>query len=61
MDRCCALLAPKRHAAVTTVTFPSHIFQPTRSLAENAIADWAREFVESSGDVLESSLRLAAV
>lgn len=49
----------KRHAEVTTVTFHSHIFQPTRRMAEGAIAAWAREFVTSSSDVLESSLRLA--
>ncbi|MDR5815127.1 MULTISPECIES: hypothetical protein [unclassified Caballeronia] len=50
----------KLHAVVTTVTFPSHIFKPSRRQAEGAIADWARDFVKSSGDVLESSLRLAS-
>lgn len=44
----------KRHAGVTTVTFHSHIFQPTRHRAEGAVAAWAREFVTSSSDVLES-------
>ena len=49
----------RRHADVPKVTFQSHIVMPTMASAESAIADWARVFVYTSADVLESSLRLA--
>jgi hypothetical protein len=49
----------KRHAEVPKVAFPTHIIMPTMALTEVAITDWAREFVATSGEVLESSLRLA--
>jgi hypothetical protein len=49
----------RRHAYVTKVTFHSHVVRPTKSAVESAIADWARDFVDKSPDVLEASLRLA--
>ncbi|MDR5883544.1 hypothetical protein [Caballeronia sp. LZ032] len=41
------------------MTFHSHIVRPTVAAAEAAIAEWARDFIDKSGDVLEASLWLA--
>jgi hypothetical protein len=49
----------RRPANVPTVTLQTHIFRPTKQATEAAILVWAREFVASSGEVLESSLRIA--
>ena len=48
----------RKHADVPKVTYPTHIVQPTKGAVERAAAEWAREFVLTSTDVLESSLRL---
>jgi hypothetical protein len=51
----------RRHSHVPVATFPSPIVMPTRGSAETAAVAWAREFVASSGDVVESSLDMAGL
>jgi hypothetical protein len=48
----------RQPADVPTVTMQSHIVRPTMRATEAAILVWAREFVTSSDEVLESSLRI---
>ena len=48
----------RRHADVPKVSYPSHVVQPTRAMAERAVTQWARDFVNANGEVIEASLRL---
>ncbi|WP_250442130.1 hypothetical protein [Caballeronia sp. AZ1_KS37] len=48
----------RKHDEVPKATFPTNLAYGTRSAAERAATQWAREFVTSSSEVLESSLRL---
>jgi hypothetical protein len=48
----------RKHNEVPKVTYPTHIFQPTKPSVERAVADWARQFISDSREVIESSLRL---
>lgn len=48
----------RRHADVLKVSYPSHVVEPTRAMAERAVTEWARDFVISNGEVIEASLRL---
>ncbi len=48
----------RQHAEVKTVTYPTHIVGPNKAQVERDVAAWARGFVASSGEVVESSLRL---
>jgi hypothetical protein len=48
----------RKHADVPKVTYPTHIFQPTKPSVEKAVAEWARKFIANSSDVIESSLRI---
>lgn len=49
----------RKHADVPKVSFASHVAPPSAASAEAEIAAWARDFVATSSEVVESSLRLA--
>ncbi|SAK96613.1 hypothetical protein AWB79_07355 [Caballeronia hypogeia] len=48
----------RKHAEVLKISYPSQLIEPTRALAERAVLQWAREFVKTSSEVIESSLRI---
>lgn len=48
-----------KHDTVKKSRFPTHVEAATKGRAESAAVQWARAFVASSPDIVESSLWLA--
>lgn len=51
-------VACAKHAPVVKATFPSRFIRLSKASVEHDVIAWAREFVESSSEVIEASLQL---